>query len=83
MNSILDMTFTNDGNSTVQEASGLINFEKMHLLAQTLRTLRFCRGRQLCKSTYVVHFDYHNTGIKPYKVSGYFSWMGGGVKINN
>ncbi|XP_065559273.1 rap guanine nucleotide exchange factor 4-like isoform X3 [Artemia franciscana] len=44
---IKDMTFTNDGNSTVQEASGLINFEKMHLLAQTLRTLRFCRGRQL------------------------------------
>ena len=75
------MTFTNDGNSTVQEASGLINFEKMHLLAQTLRTLRFCRGRQLCKSTNAVKLDYHNTGLKPLKVSGYFSWDRGGLII--
>lgn len=41
-----DMTFTHEGNKT-SLVDGLINFEKMHMLAQTLRTLRFCRSRHL------------------------------------
>ncbi|XP_045473317.1 rap guanine nucleotide exchange factor 4 isoform X2 [Harmonia axyridis] len=42
---IKDMTFTHEGNKTCLE--GLVNFEKMHMLAQTLRTIRFCRSRHL------------------------------------
>uniref|UniRef100_A0A8D9DTX0 Rap guanine nucleotide exchange factor 4 n=2 Tax=Cacopsylla melanoneura TaxID=428564 RepID=A0A8D9DTX0_9HEMI len=40
-----DMVFTHEGNKTVVD--GLVNFEKMHMLAQTLRTLRYCRTRHL------------------------------------
>ncbi|KAG7173805.1 Rap guanine nucleotide exchange factor 3-like [Homarus americanus] len=40
-----DMTFTHEGNRTLME--GLVNFEKMHMLAQTLRTIRYCRSRPL------------------------------------
>lgn len=40
-----DMTFIHEGNKTMVD--GLVNFEKMHMLAQTLRTLRYCRSRQL------------------------------------
>ncbi|XP_022240409.1 rap guanine nucleotide exchange factor 4-like [Limulus polyphemus] len=40
-----DMTFTHEGNKTYLE--GLVNFEKMHMIAQTLRTLRNCRSRPL------------------------------------
>ncbi|RZF45207.1 hypothetical protein LSTR_LSTR011104 [Laodelphax striatellus] len=40
-----DMTFTHEGNKTTME--GLINFEKMHMIAQTMRTLRYCRSRHL------------------------------------
>ncbi|KAK4289884.1 hypothetical protein Pmani_037176, partial [Petrolisthes manimaculis] len=40
-----DMTFTHEGNRT--SLDGLINFEKMHMLAQTLRTIRYCRSRPL------------------------------------
>ncbi|KAF2898240.1 hypothetical protein ILUMI_07929, partial [Ignelater luminosus] len=40
-----DMTFTHEGNKT--SLDGLVNFEKMHMLAQTLRTIRFCRSRHL------------------------------------
>ncbi|KAL0268122.1 UNVERIFIED_CONTAM: hypothetical protein PYX00_010190 [Menopon gallinae] len=42
---IKDMTFTQEGNKTY--ADGLVNFEKMHLFAQTLRTLRYSRSRHL------------------------------------
>ncbi|XP_060529118.1 rap guanine nucleotide exchange factor 4 isoform X2 [Cylas formicarius] len=42
---IKDMTFTHEGNKTSLE--GLVNFEKMHMLAQTMRTIRFCRSRHL------------------------------------
>ncbi|XP_046437750.1 rap guanine nucleotide exchange factor 4-like isoform X7 [Daphnia pulex] len=42
-----DMTFTHEGNRTLLDSAGLINFEKMHMLAQTMRTLRYCRSRQL------------------------------------
>lgn len=43
-----DMTFTHEGNKTCLD--GLVNFEKMHMLAQTMRTIRFCRSRHLGKS---------------------------------
>lgn len=39
------MKFTHDGNKT--HVDGLVNFEKMHMLAQTMRTLRYCRARHL------------------------------------
>lgn len=42
-----DMTFAHEGNKTSLE--GLVNFEKMHMMAQTMRTLRFCRSRHLGK----------------------------------
>lgn len=42
-----DMTFAHEGNKTSLE--GLVNFEKMHLMAQTMRTIRFCRSRSLGK----------------------------------
>ncbi|KAJ4445394.1 hypothetical protein ANN_07199 [Periplaneta americana] len=40
-----DMTFTHEGNKTCLD--GLVNFEKMHMLAQTMRTIRYCRSRHL------------------------------------
>ncbi|KAK3865254.1 hypothetical protein Pcinc_029129 [Petrolisthes cinctipes] len=40
-----DMTFTHEGNRSSLDS--LINFEKMHMLAQTLRTIRYCRSRPL------------------------------------
>ncbi|KAL1462505.1 hypothetical protein WDU94_014335 [Cyamophila willieti] len=45
-----DMVFTHEGNKTVVD--GLVNFEKMHMFAQTLRTLRYCRTRHLGKIRY-------------------------------
>ncbi|KAG8222436.1 hypothetical protein J437_LFUL008434, partial [Ladona fulva] len=38
-----DMTFTHEGNKTC--LGGLVNFEKMHMLAQTMRSIRHCRAR--------------------------------------
>lgn len=43
------MTFTHEGNRTLLDSAGLVNFEKMHMLAQTMRTLRYCRSRHLCE----------------------------------
>lgn len=43
----VDMTFTHEGNKTCID--GLVNFEKMHMLAQTMRTIRYCRSRHLGK----------------------------------
>ncbi|XP_064648532.1 rap guanine nucleotide exchange factor 4-like [Lineus longissimus] len=40
-----DMTFTHEGNKSYFD--GLINFEKMHMIAQTLRTIRYCRSTPL------------------------------------
>uniref|UniRef100_A0A061QHS2 Putative rap guanine nucleotide exchange factor n=1 Tax=Cupiennius salei TaxID=6928 RepID=A0A061QHS2_CUPSA len=40
-----DMTFSHEGNKTYME--GLLNFEKMHMIAQTLRIIRHCRSRPL------------------------------------
>ncbi|KAG8189794.1 hypothetical protein JTE90_008106 [Oedothorax gibbosus] len=40
-----DMTFSHEGNKTYME--GLLNFEKMHMIAQTLRTIRHCRSQPL------------------------------------
>lgn len=65
-----DMTFTHEGNKTYTD--GLVNFEKMHMLAQTIRTMRMCRSRPLsnlkiykfftffliCKACY--HYYFHS-----------------------
>ncbi|KAL5289641.1 RAPGEF4 family protein [Megaselia abdita] len=40
-----DMAFAHEGNKT--SVDGLVNFEKMHMMAQTMRTIRFCRSRHL------------------------------------
>ena len=40
-----DMTFAHEGNKTSRD--GLVNFEKMHILAMTMRTIRYCRSRHL------------------------------------
>lgn len=42
-----DMTFAHEGNKT--SLDGLVNFEKMHMMAQTMRTMRYCRSRHLGK----------------------------------
>lgn len=41
-----DMTFAHEGNKTYLE-NGLINFEKMQMIAQTLRTVRYCKSRSM------------------------------------
>lgn len=46
-----DMTFTHEGNKTCID--GLVNFEKMHMLAQTMRSIRYCRSRHLGTVTYL------------------------------
>ncbi|KAM7407442.1 hypothetical protein PAMA_003255 [Pampus argenteus] len=40
---IKDMTFTHEGNKTVID--NLINFEKMRMIANTVKTVRYCRSR--------------------------------------
>ncbi|XP_020717150.1 rap guanine nucleotide exchange factor 4 isoform X2 [Ceratitis capitata] len=40
-----DMTFAHEGNKT--SLDGLVNFEKMHMMAQTMRTMRYCRSRTI------------------------------------
>lgn len=47
-----DMTFAHEGNKT--SLDGLVNFEKMHMMAQTMRAVRFCRSRHLGKGRLVV-----------------------------
>nr|XP_006822120.1 PREDICTED: rap guanine nucleotide exchange factor 4-like [Saccoglossus kowalevskii] len=37
-----DMTFTHEGNKTYFD--GLVNFEKMHMIATTIRTIKYCRS---------------------------------------
>ncbi|XP_070564764.1 rap guanine nucleotide exchange factor 4-like isoform X2 [Ptychodera flava] len=37
-----DMTFTHEGNKTYFD--GLVNFEKMHMIASTIRTIKYCRS---------------------------------------
>uniref|UniRef100_A0A8C5Q7U9 Rap guanine nucleotide exchange factor 4 n=1 Tax=Leptobrachium leishanense TaxID=445787 RepID=A0A8C5Q7U9_9ANUR len=39
---IKDMTFTHDGNKTYID--GLVNFEKMRMIGNTVRTMRYCRS---------------------------------------
>lgn len=49
-----DMTFTHEGNKTCID--GLVNFEKMHMLAQTMRSIRYCRSRHLGNLTkFILH----------------------------
>lgn len=49
-----DMTFAHEGNKT--SLDGLVNFEKMHMMAQTMRTIRFCRSRSLGECEYMHNF---------------------------
>lgn len=42
-----DMTFVHEGNKST--LNGLVNFEKMHMMAKSMRTLRFCRSKNLGK----------------------------------
>lgn len=46
-NGIADMTFVHDGNKP--DVDGLVNFEKMHMLAKIMKTLRYCRSHHLGK----------------------------------
>lgn len=45
-----DMTFAHEGNKT--SIDGLVNFEKMHMMASTMRAVRFCRSRHLGEFIY-------------------------------
>ena len=45
-----DMTFTHEGNKTYTD--GLVNFEKMHMLAETIRTMNHARSRPMGKIFY-------------------------------
>lgn len=47
------MTFAHEGNKT--SLDGLVNFEKMHMMAQTMRTIRFCRSRHLGKCFHLLY----------------------------
>lgn len=47
-----DMTFAHEGNKT--SVDGLVNFEKMHMMASTMRAVRFCRSRHLGKLTMTI-----------------------------
>ncbi|KFV84856.1 Rap guanine nucleotide exchange factor 4, partial [Struthio camelus australis] len=40
---IKDMTFTHEGNKTLTD--NLVNFEKMRMIANTVRTVKFCRNQ--------------------------------------
>ncbi|XP_014767653.1 rap guanine nucleotide exchange factor 4 isoform X1 [Octopus bimaculoides] len=58
-----DMTFTHEGNKTYYD--GLVNFEKMHMIAQTLRTVRCCRSMPL-------NLDIPSSSVKPpFEVKAY------------
>uniref|UniRef100_A0AAR2J464 Rap guanine nucleotide exchange factor (GEF) 4 n=1 Tax=Pygocentrus nattereri TaxID=42514 RepID=A0AAR2J464_PYGNA len=46
---IKDMTFTHEGNKTFVD--GLVNFEKMRLIANTIRAVRHCRSQPFSKLT--------------------------------
>lgn len=47
-----DMTFAHEGNKT--SVDGLVNFEKMHMMASTMRAVRFCRSRHLGELTMTI-----------------------------
>ncbi|KAI1884849.1 hypothetical protein AGOR_G00214070 [Albula goreensis] len=44
---IKDMTFTHEGNKTLVDS--LVNFEKMRMIADTVRTVRYCRSQPFSK----------------------------------
>lgn len=50
-----DMTFAHEGNKTYID-NGLINFEKMQMVAQTLRTIRYCKSRPMKLDSSVCKF---------------------------
>uniref|UniRef100_A0A8C1UU22 Rap guanine nucleotide exchange factor (GEF) 4 n=1 Tax=Cyprinus carpio TaxID=7962 RepID=A0A8C1UU22_CYPCA len=46
---IKDMTFTHEGNKTFTDR--LVNFEKMRMIASTVRIMRYCRSQPFSKTT--------------------------------
>lgn len=50
-----DMTFAHEGNKT--SIDGLVNFEKMHMMASTMRAVRFCRSRHLGELVVVINCE--------------------------
>jgi Rap guanine nucleotide exchange factor 4 len=56
-----DMTFAHEGNKTSVE--GLVNFEKMHMMASTMRAVRFCRSRHLGEIIEIKFFLYDDIYI--------------------
>ncbi|XP_015785676.1 LOW QUALITY PROTEIN: rap guanine nucleotide exchange factor 4-like [Tetranychus urticae] len=62
-----DMTFSHEGNKTYLE-NNLINFEKMVMLSQSLRTFRFCRSKPMKLDSLIngsSNSNYSNRGIIP------------------
>uniref|UniRef100_A0A8C2K603 Zgc:171558 n=1 Tax=Cyprinus carpio TaxID=7962 RepID=A0A8C2K603_CYPCA len=51
---IKDMTFTHEGNKTFVD--GLVNFEKMRLIANTIRAVRHCRSQLFSESSTLEFF---------------------------
>lgn len=52
-----DMTFAHEGNKT--SVDGLVNFEKMHMMASTMRAVRFCRSRHLGQYNFQFMSSFH------------------------
>ncbi|XP_049583438.1 rap guanine nucleotide exchange factor 4 isoform X2 [Syngnathus scovelli] len=50
---IKDMTFTHEGNKTFIE--NLVNFEKMRMIANTVKIVRYCRSRPFSPESLVVN----------------------------
>ncbi|OXB65832.1 hypothetical protein ASZ78_002751 [Callipepla squamata] len=49
---IKDMTFTHEGNKTLTD--NLVNFEKMRMIANTVRTVKFCRSQSFMYQSYII-----------------------------
>uniref|UniRef100_A0A8C9VH41 Rap guanine nucleotide exchange factor 4 n=1 Tax=Scleropages formosus TaxID=113540 RepID=A0A8C9VH41_SCLFO len=51
---IKDMTFTHEGNKTFID--NMVNFEKMRMIANTVRIVRYCRSQPFSRSTPILRF---------------------------
>lgn len=76
-----DMTFAHEGNKT--SLDGLVNFEKMHMMAQTMRTIRFCRSRHLGERISIFIFMYIVQAYATYIYRGFLDKFVNFVKNNN
>ncbi|KAH0499910.1 Rap guanine nucleotide exchange factor 4 [Microtus ochrogaster] len=58
---IKDMTFTHEGNKTFID--NLVNFEKMRMIANTARTVRYYRSQPFnCEDAYYCHYEMSSLG---------------------